>query len=284
MSNLVSNIEDLRNHIRCSSDTTDVSEFTFGIDSTIEKYLLPVLGQTILDHIEDYCLVREETPDTILEKLRLRILRAFWPFQIAEIAQELAVVVSGMGISVTRTENVAPVSDEKLAALKTALYNRGYFELESLSRFLTANASHYPEWKVSDNLLAHFFNYADELTRFILLTNAPFQFNNLKPAIERIESTVLAEIIGVEVVQFLQQQLYNVAATLNIRNAIYHCRCIVAYHVAVEELSMQSYHARIEQATNSLLACLRGNPEDFPGYVPPVEIDNSNLSFFNTIP
>jgi hypothetical protein len=285
MSNLVTTLEDLRPYVRISSDTENIQEFTSSIDSTLEKYLLPVVGQSLLDHLEEYSSVREEQTDEVLEKLRIRVLRTLWPFQMAELAQELAVSVSGMGISVVRTDSVAPISDEKLSALRSTLYNRGYQEAEGLIRFLVNKEADYPQWTEKQNLLGQFFNYSEEFTRFVpLKDNTALEFHNLKPALERVSATNLCELIGNDLVHFLIENLYNTQAELCIRTAIYYARCLVAYPVAVEELGLSAYHKNIEIATNSLLSILKGNPDKFPGYQMDEPADDQPLKFFNAIP
>jgi hypothetical protein len=285
MSNLVTTLEDLRPYVRISSDTENIQEFTSGIESTLEKYLLPVLGQSLLDHLEDYCVVREEAEDGVLERLRIRVLRVLWPFQMAELAQELAVSVSGMGISVVRTTSVAPISDEKLSALRSTLYNRGYQETEGLIRFLITKEADYPQWTEKANLLGQFFNYSEEFTRFVpLKDNTALQFHNLKPALERVTATNLCELIGNNLVNFLIENLYNTQAELCVRTAIYYARCLVAYPVAVEELGLPAYYKNIEIATTSLLSTIKGNPDRFPGYQIEIPADEEPLKFFNAIP
>jgi hypothetical protein len=287
MSKLVTNLEDLRPYVRVSSDTENIQEFTSGIDSTLEKYLLPVLGQSLLDHLEEYGNIREEQTgeDGTLEKLRIRVLRVLWPFQMAELAQELAVSVSGMGISVVRTDSVAPISDEKLSALRSSLYNRGYQETEGLIRFLITKEADYPQWTEKPNLLGQFFNYSEEFIRFVpLKDNTALQFHNLKPAIERVRATNLCELLGNDLVHFLIENLYNTQAELCIRTVLYYARCLVAYPVAVEELGLSAYYKNIEIATTSLLSTIKSNPDKFPGYQIEIPSDEEPLKFFNAIP
>jgi hypothetical protein len=284
MSNLVTSIDDMRPFIRVASDVENVAEFSTGIDFTIEKYILPILGQTLLDTLEEYCATRSETTESAMERLRTRVLRTLWPFQIAEIADELAVTISGMGISVARTDSVAPVSDEKLKALKNTLYNRAYAESESLIRTLIIRVVDYPSWTQQNVLLCHLFNYSDEFIRLVPISNAALTLNNLKPAIERMERTVLAELVGAELVDFFITNLYDTSADVSIRTAIYYARCIVAYSVALDDLNLSAYASRIESVTAQLLAILAANPAKFPGYVAPAAFDELNdAKFFNTI-
>lgn len=179
METLINSIEELQQYVKINR-STDFEIFSQFIIDAQDKYIRPYFGQELIDKLTG------ETAD----KLKTYLCRALGPFSLALATDEFSINFGESGHTVTRTNQLAPASDAKIAKATESLFNRGWNNLDNALRYLNSNKDLYSEWASAElSFGTKLFDNAEEFQEkgLVDINNSPLTFHHLRMLIIRIE-------------------------------------------------------------------------------------------------
>jgi len=113
--------------------------------------------------------------------------------------------VSDGGITVSKSENSAPASAQRVEALKNALEEIAYNSLEKLLRFLYANSSVY-DWTQFKQITG-LINFCEQLNEHTSTTISVKTFNKIKASLKYVEENEVRSLIFPDLYDKIKEQV-----------------------------------------------------------------------------
>lgn len=178
---LITTIEQLRKYVKINASKDFDTYEPFITDAQL-KYVLPYFGEKLLDDLSS------KSDDV----LTIKILRALAPFSLAIASPELSINFGEAGHTVTRTDKLAPASDNKIAQAVESLFQRAWLNLDDALKYVFNHQADYPQWTESDfvkkNQTGLFKNAEDfQENGMVDIDNSPLTFHRLRMIISRVE-------------------------------------------------------------------------------------------------
>lgn len=180
---LITSLDQLSEFVKISK-SRNFEVYSPFIRDAEQKYLEPYFGESLLSHIAE----KKE------DELYSLLCRSLGPFSLALATDELSINFGETGHTVTRTDTLAPASDEKISKAVESLLARGWANLDYALRYILEHESLYPLWSKSffaKRLSSFFFRSAKDFqdNGLVDIDYSPLTFHRLLPLIQRVEST-----------------------------------------------------------------------------------------------
>lgn len=178
---LIKTIDQLREYVRINR-SKDFDTYKPYINDAQNKFILPYFGKSIIDKL------KTNNGDALYPL----VCAALGPFSLAMATPEIALNFGESGLTVTRTDTLAPASEAKIERAVQSLMERGFANLDIAIKYVEEHASVYPEWLetvFADLLKSKLFSSARNFQDAgnINIDNSPLVFFNLLPLIKRVE-------------------------------------------------------------------------------------------------
>lgn len=193
MSNIIQDIDTLKTTVKINAAIPWEALEPF-IDDAIHIYLVPQVGQALIDRAE-------QGAETDAE-LNARIVRALGPLSLALATDELGVQYGDAGITVDNQQGKrSPANDTKIAAAKQNLLFRGMQALDRLIDFLERNKDTFPEYAahLSDSAkTVCIIRSAQEFQNIglVQIDYSTVTYRQLLPTLMQIQETTLRDTLG----------------------------------------------------------------------------------------
>ncbi len=246
---LITSIDQLRKFVKINASTSFDTYKGFIEDAQL-RYIIPYFGEKL---IEDLILTPTDT-------LTIRILKALSPFSLAMATYELSINFGESGHTVTRTDKLAPASDEKIEKALESLFNRAWLNLDDALKYVFNHQLEYPLWIESDFMKktkTSLFNDAVDFqdNGMVDIDYSPLTFHRLRMMIIRIEKTETFPLVN------------NLSISDNLRNAM---KAYTASRVA-EIVTSQTTRVQRSQP---------GNKMEFSPIIRPAYDENNTGNFY----
>lgn len=164
------------------------------------------------------------------------------------------------GFAIISTDKLAPASQQRVAALQTAMYRKLSEAIESFLEFLEATGSLHDEWKGSPTFTLLSDTYIvtlKEFIRYVFYSGSRMEYVAMKPAMLNaihleIEPVISAELSDEIIEELRDEDLSEANSTI-----ISDLRFAFANFTLGNEEIAQAYLARVRKK-------LYANPADFP--------------------
>jgi hypothetical protein len=120
------------------------------IASAEETYIIPAIGQTLYDSLNDDYNAVPQTLTSIEQDLVKKIQKPLAAFAYLDDIGLIHARITDAGIRRTTTDNMPAAYRWEVDEVKNALYHRAYQGLESLLSFLEKYKDQFPDWTASD--------------------------------------------------------------------------------------------------------------------------------------
>ncbi|RHJ83542.1 DUF6712 family protein [Parabacteroides sp. AM08-6] len=262
----IKTIDDLRQTVKVNASLSFVVLKPY-LDDAFEKYLLPYLGETLVERLA------EENVTVLDAKARVLITRALGPLAIALASPELGVLIGDSGHTVTRNEKFTVASDSKIIRSEESMQERGWDNLERLLELLSANEVRYPEWKESlyykRRSTGNYLNTAREFQELgkVNIGYSRLTFERFRPLLEALYMK-LARWIGTELDKSLREEILRPSDPVR-QELIEYIRVWLAMNVA------KLHTSQTTRVQRTAAGQLEFRPVIYPLYADPA--DNGNF-------
>jgi hypothetical protein len=145
MSNLFQSIDELGGFVKINRSLS-LSVVAPYIDDARDIFVSRYIGATLMNSLEAYATARPTENASMAELLPV-IQRSLAPFALLVATRETSINFGDTGHTVSRTEKLAPASDNKIANYMASLEERGWNNLELALQFLETNSANYTDYK-----------------------------------------------------------------------------------------------------------------------------------------
>lgn len=167
------------------------------MSSAIERMLLPILGQPLLEMLE----AGESLSDTAA-KMAVLCKKVICPWALLENVDLLQVSFSDNGLIAIEPENSRKAYKWESNLAKDALIDRAFRAQESLIKLLLDNASIFPDWELSEYRKSAFplIRNGAELREQVFVDQPHRSYMILRPLLEESVDIELPTVFGEEFV------------------------------------------------------------------------------------
>ena len=206
-------------------------------------YIEPYLGRDLIKQLES--IISLQTSQQKYADLLPEVQRALGPLAYMLATHESSIGFGDAGHTVTRTDTLAPASDEKVRRAQETAEFRGWQNLEYLLDFLEQNIAIYPEWKCSRyfrNPRPKYFINAADFNLFVNINNSRLTFEKITQLIRNIEQTEIADLVPLEINNPFDGTLSN-----DYKRLITFIRPYIAFRVAALHTSQPTNEQQVKK-------------------------------------
>lgn len=195
---LIKNIKQVRQYLPVSATDTDTAVPTMQAVSE-QEYLLPVLGQVLLDTLQaeaDTVPIPDPLSALMLKTLPAAVLLAYYkemPF--------LHTKITSAGIRNITTDTMQGAYRYQYENLVQQCESIGLMYMESLFAFLIANKADYPDWASSTafaRLNKNLIKTGTEFKTYFTIQQPHRTFYALQPIMQEVEDMYIKKTIGAD--------------------------------------------------------------------------------------
>lgn len=195
---ILQTIDDFKGAVKINATTPINALLPFITDAT-DKFLLPYLGQAMIDKFDSE-LDKNNDDDKPYVALLPRVRRVLAPFTLYLGSAELSINFGDSGHTVSRTNTAAPASDSKIDKSDNSLLTRGWQNLELLLDELDKKEDIFQEWKDSKYYKTRQTKFFDSVATFqdcglLDIDYKRLTFEKLRTLILGIEETEVWKLI-----------------------------------------------------------------------------------------
>lgn len=184
------------------------------IASAEETYIIPAIGQTLYDNLNDSYNADPSELTSIEQDLVKKIQKPLAAFAYLDDIGLIHARITDAGIRRTTTDNMPAAYRWEVDEVKNALYNRAYQGLESMLTFLEKYKDQFVDWTTSEAykrrtkyLIKNGYDFSDQFTLYHPLRT----YNSL--------FGILGDVEGLYVVQTIGETFFNELKALSVPSA-----------------------------------------------------------------
>lgn len=258
--------EQAKEHLKVNATLTEDNFNPFIPDAT-NKFLLPVLGENLLDLLETWAVDKDETETELLALYNV-VAPMVSRFTFLIAAPHLDINIGDSGFTVASNNNLAPASKDRVEKLVKSIEQLAWDNTEQLIRFLEKNKADYPEWIESDAYtmqLRNLINSAEEFDKYVDIEKSRLTFQKLRHDMDNIEKMDVIPLISEELFNTLIEKIQNADEFTEYETKLLnHLRAFVANKAAKvlgkDTQMVATFHLKEAKALINL------NPDEFPDY------------------
>lgn len=224
-----------------------------------QRYLLPLLGKDLFDHLAQKYEDESGTNDEkeAIDKCQAALVR----LSMASVMPLLRIQVGGVGVSEPSAEHVSQVRQWVAQQSEESLFESGDIALEVLVQFLENKASSFPQWTSLEKRNRQkklIISNAEELTAWVQITSGYRTYRSLFPFLERAEVFDLAQALGDTLLGKIKESRVTEPtdeaereALKNLLEQLKPCAAYYAMAYAVQELNFSQTGTRLRLVNTS---------------------------------
>lgn len=283
MTNIITKIEQVKDFIPVSS-TTNFNNISPFLDDAIEKYLLPFLGQDLIDLIDT--TEPDEERLTKINELLKYVRKPLGRFALLMGVDQLDLKFTDSGFVVMHNQNLTPASPERVKKYRESLEQSAWDGIESLLRHLEKNAEDFDEWEESE---AHptnwktFIRSANEFQKFVDIKHSRVTFFKWRTTIENIELLKVEPAISKAQADLIREEIADEDISPEVELILPYIKRAIANFTAAE--MMPDNALRFDNLGNHYLTkaiqVMDAAPDDYPDYISSTSY-NADKTTYNT--
>jgi hypothetical protein len=208
---LIKSITDLKKYVAVVG-TLNIEVLEPYINDAQEKYLRKHIGAELLGLIDTW--YNDTTPETNAD---YTALLPYLQNPLSKLAMYLAapsldLKITDSGFAVVSTQQLAPASDKRVAALREAMLMQGYDSIDALLTFLEENADSYPEWVETEGYTTSYSTFVrntDQFDKIINIGGSRLKFQELRPVMDNVDLLQIEPVISKALADAMREELKN---------------------------------------------------------------------------
>lgn len=262
---LLKTIDEIKKYLAVNI-TADFNSILPYINQATEKYLKDILGEDLLDELQDYFDAGSMPAEyeQLLEKTQMPLVN----FAFFLAVSNLNLQITGAGFVVTANQNQTPASQTRTDALKADLESAGYDGIETLLRFLEVNDDQFTLWVGSEAYTEHFRFFvkdADDFHKEVNIGSSRRRFLEMRQTIKNVETLQIIPVISQELTDVIKTQIKNGNVSTANSKILTHLKSAVANLVAARDID-KKFELIGDHYLAEVKRIIDGAPDDYPEY------------------
>lgn len=177
------------------------------INDAIDRFIIPMIGEDTVNIAINAYGAEDEMSDEV-RKLYDLIAKSSIHFALATGYADLNVRLTAGGFGVSTGENMAIASAERVRQYAESRAIDAQIALDALIAYLESNTDSFNEYLESDerkNQREHFVYSTEVMNEYVMPGVMRWAFTQIKPAIRRVEETIIKGVLCKELYDHLKQ-------------------------------------------------------------------------------
>jgi hypothetical protein len=260
MNTFIKDTETLKDYMNVTG-TFEFDNIMPYVASAQETYLKPYLGSFLYTSLLAYCNDDEAEADSAYDALLPYVRNTVAKFAFYQAVPMLNVAITSSGFGVVSNTNLAPASDTRVNAFRTALEIEGWNLMESMLAFLEENSSDYDEWTASEAFTKHFdtmINTAEQFDAIIHINKSRLEFQRLIPDMKNVETLRIEPGLSKTMCDEIRRQLKTDSLDAKYLDILTNIRRAIAYFTWVDAAKTTSLDRfKYEDLANAYLSAVK---------------------------
>jgi hypothetical protein len=283
MTKIITKIEQVRDFLPVPL-TLNIDNISPFLDDVISKYILPYLGQDLIDILE-----LEEYPEdrsANIEKLLIIVRKPLVRFAILLGTDQLDLKLTDSGFVVMHNQNLTPASSDRVSKFKTNIEQSAWDGIENLLRYLEKNEEDFPEWEEAEahpNNWTTLIRSCNEFQKYVDIKHSRLTFFQYLNTIENIELLKIEPAISKALIDVIRNEIIANEISDKTKLILPYIKRALANFTAAE--MMPESTMRFDNIANHFLTkviqVMDANPENYPKYISSTSY-SANKTSYNT--
>ena len=282
---LIKTVAEFKEYVRIAG-TISLETLMASIPDAQEKYIRPILGDDLLDALDEYYNDDDATDDEAFEALIPCVQRPLARFTLLIASPEIDVTVTDSGIAVIMNQNLAPASSDRVKKYDHSNEKRAWDNIETLIRFLEANESDYDTWVDSSAYTLakrNLVNSALEFDAILNIDKSSLYFSRIRSLLDDADLLFIKPSISAELFATILEEVQAGDISAEIEAILPYLQRAEVFYAAGEgidsskyenaglsqiflERDMAMYSRKAEQYLGEARKIIDLNPDDYPDY------------------